>query len=230
MLGKTQIKNGEEIDMKIIKKLGNMKADDDAMVGIGVLIVFIAMVLVSAVAASVLIRTTEQMANKTNQVVTGAIDQVSNGVRVTDAYGYADENKTRIEYIGVVVRTTPGSSVVDLSQMKLIVQSDDLKVLSFDNNTVEKVGINMFTSLNLSNITNENFGIISLYDRDESVINAYGLDIDDRVLVVFNLSAIMGGDRTNQINIKIVPEKGHGTEIEIQIPVAYGFRTINLYV
>jgi archaeal flagellin FlaB len=215
--------------MKILKILGNIKADDNAMVGIGVLIVFIAMVLISAVAASVLIQTTEQMSNKARNVANGAIDQISSGVRITDAYGYADENRTRIEYIGVVIRTTPGSNVIDISQMKIIVQSDDLNVLSFDNNTVENIDRCMFTSINLSNLSNVNFGVISLYDRDNSVVNAYGLDNGDRALVVFNLSAIME-QTPSMINLKVVPESGHSTEVEIQIPVAYGFRTINLFV
>ena len=79
-----------------------IKDEDQAMVGIGTLIVFIAMVLVAAVAASVIIQASESLQQRAYAVAKQTTREVSSGVKIVDLTGYTDENKTKIEFINRV--------------------------------------------------------------------------------------------------------------------------------
>lgn len=89
--------------------------EEKAMVGIGTLIVFIAMVLIAAVAASVLITTSETLQQRARSVGTQTIREVSSGLSIDDIVGYTNENKTLIEYLALQVRPRAGSRDIDLS-------------------------------------------------------------------------------------------------------------------
>lgn len=60
------------------------------MVGIETLIVFIAMVLIATVAASVLITTSENLQSRAKTVGTATIREVSAGLAIEDIAGYTN--------------------------------------------------------------------------------------------------------------------------------------------
>jgi len=70
---------------KITKKL---KADDIGDMGIGAMIVFIAMVLVAGIAASVLIQTANRLEIQAMETGQETIGEVSTGLAVTGISGY----------------------------------------------------------------------------------------------------------------------------------------------
>jgi hypothetical protein len=87
----------------------SFKEDDEADIGIGTLIVFIAMVLVAAVAASVIIQTAESLQQRAYAVGKQTIRDVSSGLRIIGVSGYTDVNKTKIQYLAIAVATRAGS-------------------------------------------------------------------------------------------------------------------------
>jgi flagellin FlaB len=73
--------------MGLSKKFVNMKKNKRAEMGVGTMIIFIAMVLVAAVAASVLISTANTVREQAQQTGDQAINGVATGFLVQDVIG-----------------------------------------------------------------------------------------------------------------------------------------------
>ncbi|MEM0157745.1 MAG: archaellin/type IV pilin N-terminal domain-containing protein, partial [Thermoplasmataceae archaeon] len=89
---------------RLIKKQFSVDRDDRAETGIGVLIVFIALVLVAAVAASVLIHTAGILQQRADSTGTTTIRQVSTGIVVDQILGYDGATPAEaggVEYVAI---------------------------------------------------------------------------------------------------------------------------------
>lgn len=225
-----------------ISNMGKIKAGDrrvvndlNADVGIGVLIVFIAMIAVAAIAASVLMQTASTMSERTRMVVSDATKDVSNGIWVHEVYGLTNEQKSHIEYLGIVTKLSPGAQDMDLSEVRILVRGDELKILSFDNTSYGDVVANIrgsgsvFDSINKSNLSSQNFGIIALLDNDDSIANVFGMGTNDRAMLVVNLSAIFGDNIPREgISIELLPPVGQAVTHEITFPATMDKKVVDL--
>ena len=88
--------------------------NDRGQVGIGTLIVFIAMVLVAAIAAGVLINTAGLLQSQAEATGEESSEQVTDRVVVQSVSGTADTDGEHIEDIDVIVRRSPGAGDIDL--------------------------------------------------------------------------------------------------------------------
>ena len=148
---------------------------DRGQVGIGTLIVFIAMVLVAAIAAGVLINTAGFLQTKSEETGQQSGQQVTNRLQVTGATGtQLDETSNSVGVVELTVKKAPGASNIDL-----------------ENATVQWVGPSGTYNLVNQNVrassADGRFGIIAFKDGDESkpVLN----DPDDRMVMIFDLGA-----------------------------------------
>jgi flagellin FlaB len=191
--------------------------DDRGQVGIGTLIVFIAMVLVAAIAAGVLINTAGFLQTKSEETGQQSGQQVTNRLQVTGSTGTHLAGK-EVGVINMTLKKSPGASNVDL-----------------ENATVQWVGPS--GTYNLVNASVDaagadgHFGIIAFKDADDShpVLN----DPDDRMVMVFDL----GDDDVNtddgttgdkyfgdavpegaSINVKITTKSGATTTEQLTVP------------
>ena len=89
--------------------------EERGQVGIGTLIVFIALVLVAAVAAGVLINTAGELQSRASDTGDDAQAQVSNQIDVVSATGEDTDGTDEIEELHLVVKKSPGSDPIDLS-------------------------------------------------------------------------------------------------------------------
>ena len=188
------------------REIRSIKSEEQAAIGVGTLIVFIAMVLVAAVAASVIIQTSENLQQRAYAVGKQTIRQVSSGLEIIDLTGYTDSAKTKIEYLAISVKPRAGSYDLDLNETLLYIELDNLTVLSLGyqylrddgnlyNNTQNgsiagSVSANgVFHTLNHSCLTSTNFGAIAIRDADTSLINSFGMSTRDLIMIIVNLSA-----------------------------------------
>jgi flagellin FlaB len=92
-----------------------------AQVGIGTLIVFIAMVLVAAIAAGVLINTAGFLQSKSEETGQQAGDQVTNRLQVLQASGVktAKDDNDKIGAVTLVATKAPGANDIDLTGLTM---------------------------------------------------------------------------------------------------------------
>lgn len=228
-----------------------LKKDETGLVGIGTLIVFIAMVLIAAVAASVLIQTSETLQQRARSVGMETIREVSAGLTITDVTGYTNENKTKINYMAIMIRPRSGSKDIDLSLCTLTTQYEDLRVLKLNTSLVTAVNTDNKSLFDtpisagsnytvLSKLTNTTFGAIAIHDPDNTITTTNGLNSGDRLYIIINLSAVIGGGNNTwwndtglpprkTITGSMQPETGANAVYDITTPAVYATRIIDLW-
>ncbi|MUV90331.1 flagellin [Halapricum sp. CBA1109] len=152
---------------------------DRGQVGIGTLIVFIAMVLVAAIAAGVLINTAGFLQSKSEAAGQQSGDQVTNRLEVASATGSVDQGTSQVTDVDVTVKQAPGADNVDLRNVTVSwVESGGTYKL------VSDVVDHTATS------ADGRFAVTAFKDADDSapVLN----DPDDRFTMVFDLDADPG--------------------------------------
>jgi flagellin FlaB len=206
-----------------------LKEEDVGSIGIGAMIVFIAMVLVAGIAASVLIQTSttlESQAMATGRETTG---EVAGGIAVFDIEGHVN---TDIDGLAITVRTRAGSPNIDLNETVIILSDGTTKVLlSYDYTSATHFNSSVNTSdgrvflFSYDDLSNEQFGILVLNDPDSScsrytpVINT-----GDKVMLMVDTDACFG---TNGIDTRtdvfgyIFPEHGSPGVISFRTPASY---------
>src|SRR6056297_3930549 len=92
--------------------------DDRGQVGIGTLIVFIAMVLVAAIAAGVLINTAGFLQSGAQETGQQSSDQVTNRLQVVSAVG-ENINSGAVSQVRITVKQAPGANNIDLGTTTL---------------------------------------------------------------------------------------------------------------
>jgi flagellin FlaB len=222
------------------KKL--LKLDEEAMVGIGTLIIFIAMVLIAAVASSVLITTSETLQSRAKAVGTQTIREVSAGVAIEEVTGYTNIAQNRIEYLALTVRPRAGSKDIDISLCTLSVLYDNLTILTLNESAVEHVNTDnksvFYTPVDpgsaesiINATSNINFGVIAIHDPDSSIINTYGMNSGDRCVIIINLSAIINGGGLSAregVSGTLTPEIGIKSQYDFTAPAVFSKRIVKL--
>lgn len=103
-----------------------------AEAGIGTLILFIAMILVAAIAAGVLIQTSNSLQSKTLSVGSRATNQVSTALAAMSVVGEVTNNE--IDTIVLTLKLAPGSDSITLDDMAVTLSthndSDDYSYVS----------------------------------------------------------------------------------------------------
>ena len=233
-------KHGQKYEPKHSKK--KIKKDIEAVIGIGTLIVFIAMILIAAVAASVLISTSEDLKARAKTVGTQTIREVSAGISIDSVTGYTNAAKTYIEYLALTIRPRAGSKDIDLSLCTLSVLYNNLTILRLDENLVQSVNTDntsvFFTPIDagsnftiMGNTTNTTFGVISIHDPDGSITNTNGMNSGDRAILLINLSAIIDGTglpAREAVSGTMTPEIGIKAQYDVTVPAVFSKRIVAL--
>jgi len=235
-LGCLNMKSIIAIKPKGLRKVKKEFAQDErGFVGIGTLIVFIAMILVAAVAASVLIRTGELLQQRANKVGLQTTREISSGLTIVDVIGYTNSEKTYLTHIALTVRPRSGSEDIDLRNTVLHLMYDKLIVLSFPVNAsayvAPKVSPDGVFSTLTTPLNGTTYGIIALHDVDNSIYINGGMNVGDKAIIMVNLSAAFnstGIPPRASISGSLVPEVGAPGTFDVSVPCVFTSRIVEL--
>jgi len=171
-------------------------ADDRGQVGIGTLIVFIAMVLVAAIAAGVLINTAGMLQTQAEATGEEASQQVSDRIQIQSATGTIDTDNENVSEINLSVTKSPGAGDIQLQNVTYEVVTND------------EVITDVVSESQVSNITAQ---------TDDTVIT----DRADRYVITLNTTNdlegqnIEGGD---SVTVTLTTASGAATIQELRVP------------
>lgn len=197
--------------------------EKNAAVGIGTLIIFIAMILVAGIAASVIIQTMNSLEQQALQTGLETMRDVSSGLRVTQVSGY--NNGSTISQIAIFLRTTAGSDEIDLTYAYISLSDTSKSVILNFNTSIfnSSVSGGLFGTLDDTNLTESTYGLMVVRDVDNSCVPTNPtINNDDLVVLLVNSSACFTGiDPRTEVSGNVVPEYGISGLISFTTPSAY---------
>ena len=177
--------------------------DERGQVGIGTLIVFIAMVLVAAIAAGVLINTAGFLQSKGQATGEEASAQVSNRINVVSAYGNVTSDS--VDYVNLTVRQAAGADNINLSKSTIQwIGPDEAVTLTHD-------------ALSTLSSNDDKFNTTSIKGSSEEVL----VDQSDRLKIVL----FTGEAPDDSTNDGITAGLSSGSEVQLTITTQYGSKT-----
>ena len=184
-------------------------AEERGQVGIGTLIIFIAMVLVAAVAAGVLVNTSGLLQSQAQDTGADAQAQVSNQIDVVSATGVeaGANGNTDVETIELIVKKSPGSDPIDLSEASIQYTSDGAsETLEYEATSGDLDGTN-FVSTSVKDAGSTS--------NPSEVLDENG----DRVKLRIDVEAVEGGlGQGSEARLTIVDQSGASTVYGVNVP------------
>ncbi|MCY4729334.1 flagellin [Natronomonas gomsonensis] len=182
--------------------------DDRGQVGIGTLIIFIALVLVAAVAAGVLVQTSGLLQAQAENTGQDAQSEVGNQISVVSATGTVNDGA--VDQVDLVVKKSAGSDPLDLSDA-----------------TIEYTSDTATQTLTQGSAGSDAFGTSSVGSGSDTVMSDNG----DRITVTIDTSNIEGDGTAGsglaageEATLRIVDQSGATTIYGVNVPDSLGGR------
>ena len=180
-----------------------------AMMGVGVLLIFIATILVSAIAAGVLIRTSGAIGQKSIEVEKVSRERLTTGYDVVKIVGYANVTPGTIQEFEVLVRLKAGSSPVDFGETYITFVANDLNARLQLSNT-SAGGVNC----SFGNLTPETeFCYEPLFGNTNTK-----LEEEELVYLRFKVNDTNAVEPNDDAEIQLIPKVGELTLLSLRIP------------
>ncbi|WP_456472161.1 flagellin [Methanocaldococcus sp.] len=209
-------------------------------IGIGTLIIFIALVLVAAIAAAVIINTAANLQHKAARVGQESTKQVASGIQVVKVVGYAP-TKDQINALLIFVSPNIGDEI-DLSSTIVTISNGDVKAsLVYDNNslayypavngTADLFNFSREPWTSLATDNGDKFGVIVLQDADGSCNDTAHptINFGDKVALAVNLTKIgITIKPRDEVSGEVIPEYGSPGIIEFYAPSTFNQHVITL--
>ncbi|MBA2839549.1 flagellin FlaB [Methanococcus maripaludis] len=201
----------------MVKKF--MKSKKGA-VGIGTLIIFIAMVLVAAIAASVIINTAGKLQHKASTVGEESTEQVASGIQVLKVFGHS-ASTTSIDQIAVLVSPNVGGEI-DLATTIVTISDGTTKYSLVYTGTHQILSTAGTADLFASTWGGANtFGVLVLQDSDNSASDTTHPTINygDKVVLTITPGTTIGV--AQRVSGEVIPEYGASGIIDFRTPSVF---------
>ncbi|MFD1684648.1 archaellin/type IV pilin N-terminal domain-containing protein [Halobellus litoreus] len=193
---------------------------DRGQVGIGTLIVFIAMVLVAAIAAGVLVNTAGFLQATAEDAGQESVDKVTNRLDIVSTHGIVSESggEKYVSRLNLTVRLAAGSGAVSLDDTTIRYLSDtEAENLVYENmsgndpttlGSVSGMGASNYTAYALDDDSSNGFPVLNEQsDRFEIVINTA------------NTESSGGGLETgDSVDLDITSRSGGSSQVILTMP------------
>ncbi|VVB55084.1 Flagellin A2 [uncultured archaeon] len=187
------------------KQKNSILINDTADVGIGTLIVFIAMVLVAAVAAAVLIQTSGILQQKAQQTGKEAATEVTSNLNIVSIIGNVNTGTSKIANFTVAIQLSAGGQNIDFQSVVVrYIDSGKTDTMNYSSSNTSSLDSTMF------NYTEERF---------TGTANKV-LQVGD--LGIITIKPTNGLGLREKGLIEIVPESGTMVMREIIAPATWG--------
>ena len=216
--------------------LEKIVATKEASMGIGSLIIFIAMLLVAGMTVSVLIQTMNTINQQALETGRETVREVASGIEVTQVSG--KKNGDNITQLAIFVNPIVASDDLDLSQTYVSLSDTNKNVILFyDNNYFnDSLSTGLFDTMDVTGLDATSFGIIVIRDIDSSCSSTPPvINKQDIVVLMVNTSSCFGdGSPTSGIGTRIevsggvYPEVGVRGMIRFTTPAAFTSTIIDL--
>ncbi|WP_416839396.1 archaellin/type IV pilin N-terminal domain-containing protein [Haloferax sp. DFSO52] len=204
--------------------------EDRGQVGIGTLIVFIAMVLVAAIAAGVLVNTAGFLQATAQDAGQESVDKVTNRLDVVSVHGMVNDSSSglAVDSINLTVRLAAGSGSVSLEDTSIKYLSDETaRNLVYKNETTDATGdtlrsVSEFNESGLDQgLNNTEFTAHKLEDGSDTsfpVLNNQA----DRYEIIINASVVeengAGISTGESVKLEITSRSGGSTQVILTMP------------
>jgi flagellin FlaB len=198
---------------------------DRGQVGIGTLIVFIAMVLVAAIAAGVLVNTAGFLQATAEDTGQESVDQVTNRLDVISQHGIVNDSdptnySATIDELRLAVRMSSGSGELALQNSTIKYTSETTATnLVYEN--ISKEGGTNVTQQNVSSLADNQFTVEDKNDNGDSypVLD----EESDRFEIVINASKVEGASKngletSESVELELTTRSGGTTNVVLTMP------------
>ena len=176
--------------------------ENRGQVGIGTLIVFIAMVLVAAIAAGVLINTAGLLQAQAQQTGEETTAEVSNIFQIGKVVGSETTGNNKLDVLNVSARLSSGSDPINVSKASYTIETGDNATV-VDGNANTNDGIELFPIQSLT----DNTQVLS--EQDDLMVIQFTLD---------NLTDVNQLAESESITIVAQAPAGGSTYKQVQAP------------
>jgi len=188
------------------------KSDERAEMGVGTMIIFIAMVLVAAVAASVMISTANNVREQAQSTGDQAIDNVATGFVVQDVVGMVNADHDQLMNVTIYFRLASGSPAINM---------DNVVVSVTDNNNSDLLKLN--NASRATPVATSNYG----FEKELDIQQYEDWTLGQGDLAKITIIGLNCG-YNEKVEIKIVPAYGQMNAIVFTTPDFYSTDYITL--
>jgi len=207
------------------KKLSKLMENDVGDMGIGAMIVFIAMVLVAGIAATVLIQTSTSLQMQTLRTGSQTTESVASGILMNSIEGYYDSTAGSITLMALEIRPRAGSPDVDLQTTVVEISDSNTKYVLRYGDTVtllnETDGDVFDSTYYPSGTATTEFFVVVLQDADGSCsMDNPVINLGDHVIIA--IGDVFSGLQPRHIVFgQVIPEEGSPAVIDFRTPESF---------
>ncbi len=209
-------KNSQNPEVIEMKKVWNRKEEGEF--GIGTLIIFIAMIIVAAVAATVLIQTAYQLQQQAEETGNIAIQDVATGFKIIHIGGLVNLTPAtpNVDTVEIKVGLIAGSPAIDLDNVLIEITDGSTDVtLTFNPTSADATH---FTAVSLRDMPPQNWN------------NQHVMTQGDIIKISIDAKAAgLSLGPQSEVTLQIIPKHGVPTYAAFMVPATLTTNYVDLY-
>ena len=184
------------------------ESENRAQVGIGTLIVFIAMVLVAAIAAGVLVNTAGFLQATAEDTGQESVDQVTERLDVVNEHATVNSSGEGVGYLNLTVGLASGAGAVDMDDTTIkYLSNDEVATLTNSSDATASSSEFKLTAIEETD-SDDSYGVLnSDEDRYEVVISATDIEPNGEGLTT-----------SETVQLEITTQAGGTTDVVLTMP------------